>query len=218
MSDVVRGAVEAFGVVHSLKNHVSSLRVLMGLIEPRLSGSDYEKYHRLMKRELEDISQLILCIQDGRDPDRQQVNLKDLLKDLHSLMAPRSQLARVDTELVLPEDLPDIRGNLLFLAEAFRNVWENAIEALERGGKLRITAGKSQDTRGRPAVEVTFEDNGPGIPPAILSHITTPFVTTKQHGMGLGLSTARSIVERHGGELDISSGPWGTSVTFRLPV
>ncbi|HHY35524.1 MAG TPA: hypothetical protein GX510_07845 [Firmicutes bacterium] len=217
MSDVVGGAVEAFGVVHSLKNHISSLRVLIGLIEPGLSGSDYEKYHRLIKRELEDISQLMLCIQNGRDPDRQQVNLKDLLKDLYALMAPRSQLAGVDTELELPGDLPEIPGNLLFLAEAFRNVWENAIEAMEQGGKLKITAGKSQDTEGRPVVEVTFKDNGPGIPQAILSCIATPFVTTKQHGMGLGLSTARSIVGKHGGELAISSGPWGTSVTFRLP-
>jgi len=217
MSDVVGGAVEAFGVVHSLKNHISSLRVLISLIEPGLSGSDYEKYHRLMKRELEDISQLMLCIQNGRDPDRQQVNLKDLLKDLYSLMAPRSELAGVDTELELPEDLPEIRGNLLFLAEAFRNVWENAIEAMEQGGKLKITAGKSQDPKGSPVIEVTFKDNGPGIPTAMLSHIATPFVTTKQHGMGLGLSTARSIAAKHGGELVISSGPWGTSVTFRLP-
>lgn len=217
MRDVVKEAAETFGVVHSLKNHVASLRVLMGLIEPALSGSDYEKYHRLMKRELEDISQLMLCIQNGRDPDSQQVNLRDLLKDLYALMAPRSELAGVDTELELPGDLPEIPGNLLFLAEAFRNVWENAIEAMERGGKLEITAAKSQDPAGHPVIEVTFKDNGPGIPATILSRIATPFVTTKQEGMGLGLSTARSIAEKHGGELVISSGPWGTSVTFRLP-
>jgi signal transduction histidine kinase len=213
--DVV--GVEDFGVMHSLKNHIFSLRVLIGLIEPGIAGSGYEKYHRLMKRELEDIAQLILCIQNGIDRNRQQVNVKDLLKDLFSLMAPRSELSGVETELDLPDNLPEIRGNLLLLAEAFRNVWENAIEAMDRGGTLRISAAISHDREGRPFVEVTFKDNGPGIPEEIASSIATPFLTTKQHGMGLGLSTAKSVAQKHGGELLISSGSWGTSVTFRLP-
>lgn len=219
MSDPLKESADAFSIAHSLKNHIASLRILTCLIEPALSGTTYEKYHRLMKRELDDLSELLLCLQDGSEGAgrfQKRVDLRNLLEELSALMSPRSELAGVTVELDLQEDLPDIPGDFLFLAEAFRNVWENAIEAMRNGGTLKVSARRSKTEKGN-AVEVVFQDNGPGIPEFLLSRIATPFVTTKQHGMGLGLSTAKSIAAQHGGELLIASDGSGTTVTFKLP-
>ena len=71
----------------------------------------------------------------------------------------------------------------------------------------------------RDAVKVVVEDSGPGIDPEQLDHIFDAFVTTKAHGMGLGLAICRTIVERHGGQLSaVSDGKTGTLFQFHLPI
>ena len=67
-------------------------------------------------------------------------------------------------------------------------------------------------------VEISFADNGPGIPANILPHVTEPLFSTKTFGTGLGLPTVQHIVEEHGGSLRIDSTPGqGTQVILRLP-
>ena len=68
-------------------------------------------------------------------------------------------------------------------------------------------------------VVVRVEDTGPGLPPGLENQIFEPFVSTKDAGLGLGLSISRRIVETHGGSIDARSGPAGGGVfTVRLPV
>jgi len=72
---------------------------------------------------------------------------------------------------------------------------------------------------GREAIAVAVEDSGPGIDPKRLDDIFGAFVTTKPHGMGLGLAICRMIIEHHGGELTASSdGKSGASLRFVLPI
>ena len=67
-------------------------------------------------------------------------------------------------------------------------------------------------------IEARFSDTGPGIPPADLPHIFEPFYTTKAEGTGLGLAISYSIIERHGGVLQVdSTRGQGTTFTLRLP-
>jgi signal transduction histidine kinase len=79
---------------------------------------------------------------------------------------------------------------------------------------LRVTTAR----RG-PNIAVAVEDSGPGIPPQKLDSIFTTFLTTKPHGMGLGLAICRMIVEQHGGQLTASSdGKNGAVFQFLLPI
>ena len=82
----------------------------------------------------------------------------------------------------------------------------NAVEAMPRGGRLRISTEWEAATS---KVRVRVLDNGVGIPPDVLPHIFEPFFTTKedQHQTGLGLAVARNIVEQHGGTLTVRSAP-----------
>ncbi|HET6437778.1 MAG TPA: ATP-binding protein [Anaeromyxobacter sp.] len=111
--------------------------------------------------------------------------------------------------------LPPVRADFGQLRQACVNVIMNACEALPRGGRLSV---ESRVVTGGGAVELFFQDDGPGIPPERLPRIFDPFFTTKEKGTGLGLSVVYGIVERHGGTIDIRSAPGqGTSVTIRIP-
>jgi signal transduction histidine kinase len=104
------------------------------------------------------------------------------------------------------------------LREVIFNLVDNALEAMgtttDQGRVLRVTT----ELRGRDAIAVTVEDSGPGIASQKLDSIFTAFLTTKSHGMGLGLAICRMIVEQHGGQLTASSdGKSGALFQFVLP-
>jgi signal transduction histidine kinase len=94
------------------------------------------------------------------------------------------------------------------------NLVLNACQAMgEKGGKLMVTA-TTQDSQ----VVLTVEDNGPGIPAAILRKVFDPFYTTKATGTGLGLFVTQRIVKAHGGTIELESTEGkGTCFTICLP-
>ena len=103
------------------------------------------------------------------------------------------------------------------LRQVFTNLISNAIDAMDKGGLLRITAGSDNDV-----VKVTITDTGPGIPPEELGKIFDQFYTTKgEHGTGVGLWVAKGIVERFGGSILVSScvepSQSGSCFTVTLP-
>jgi signal transduction histidine kinase len=108
--------------------------------------------------------------------------------------------AGVKLVLELADGLPPARGSLAEMEQLFLNLATNAIEAMPRGGTLRIAM---QAEAGRIQAEV--EDTGRGIPAAQLAQVEEPFVTTKENGTGLGLPTCRSILSGIGGDMTLSS-------------
>ena len=112
--------------------------------------------------------------------------------------------------------LPPVRADFGQLRQAFANLIINALDAMPKGGTLRIHAAPMADRR---HVEITIADTGCGIPAELLTKVLDPFFTTKEKGTGLGLSVVYGVVGRHGGKLEITSAPdAGTTVTIRLPV
>ena len=90
--------------------------------------------------------------------------------------------------------------------QVFRNVLENSLSACD--DPVRITVCAADVTlMGAAAIEITFRDNGPGIPEAQRARVFDPFFTTKTKGTGLGLAIARRLVEAHGGRLELGSRP-----------
>ena len=113
-------------------------------------------------------------------------------------------------------DVPDVRCVPAELNQVFINLMMNAIDVLAPGGNLWL--GLACDDG---EVRVDIRDDGPGIAPEVLPHLFEPFVTTKEagRGTGLGLAISRAIVGRHGGRIDVVTGPGqGTAFTVRLPV
>lgn len=99
------------------------------------------------------------------------------------------------------------------LRQAVLNVCLNAVEAMQDGGVLLLRLSADENH-----VMLDVVDNGPGIPPELLSRIFDPYFTTKSQGTGLGLVIVMNIVEAHGGSVQVTSEPdQGTTVHFSLP-
>jgi PAS domain S-box-containing protein len=114
------------------------------------------------------------------------------------------------------DDLPVIQAWAGELNQVWTNLIDNAIDAMDGDGTLTVRARRED-----PWVVVEIEDDGPGIPEAIRSEIFDPFFTTKApgEGTGLGLNISRNlVVQRHRGEISVTSEPGRTRFTVRLPV
>lgn len=116
--------------------------------------------------------------------------------------------APVEVERAFAADLPSILADGDLLERVFTNLVLNAYEAMgPSGGKLRVFAVPSKD--GKRGVEITFEDTGPGIPAALREQIFNPFFTTKETGVGLGLSIVSKIIDAHRGSIRVAGEPGG---------
>jgi len=125
----------------------------------------------------------------------------------------------VEIEKQFANTLPVVRGDVIHLQQVLLNLILNGMEAMSESSESnrRLTIRTAYDGKGN--VEVAVEDSGPGIPSERLPRLFDSFFTTKTHGMGLGLSIVRSIVEAHGGRIwaeNNSSG--GACFRFTLPV
>jgi len=111
-----------------------------------------------------------------------------------------------------PEDLP-VEVDPDRFAQILLNLYLNALQAMEKGGTLRIEAFRQGE---RTVFAVS--DSGTGILPEHLPNIFDPYFTTKPGGVGLGLANVHKLVEAHGGEIEVESSPeQGTSFTIRIP-
>jgi len=152
--------------------------------------------------------------QPGSSPQR--VDLGELLREIAKLTAPKwrdapQQEGRPITLHVETESDLVIEGWPEELREALTNLVFNAVDAMPRGGTIRLASNRSGDE-----VEVLVADDGVGMPPEVQRRVFEPFFTTKgDRGSGLGLSIVYATVERHRGRIALTSAP-GSGTTFRL--
>ncbi|MFW5658893.1 MAG: sensor histidine kinase [Bacteroidota bacterium] len=123
----------------------------------------------------------------------------------------------VDVYTDFPEKSPRMVGFPDELTQVWTNIIHNAVEAMNAQGELRI--GLSEDLSKNTAT-VSITDNGPGIPDDIQQRIFEPFFTTKDYGKGtgLGLDIVKKIVDKHKGEISVSSEPGRTQFVIELPL
>jgi signal transduction histidine kinase len=121
----------------------------------------------------------------------------------------------------LAADLPSVLGVRAQLQQVALNLIMNGVEAMadlsDRSRELVIRSQR-QELDGGPGVVVAVQDAGPGIADEIRDHLFEPFYSTKSHGLGMGLSISRSIIQTHGGRLwaTANAGP-GATFQFVLP-
>jgi C4-dicarboxylate-specific signal transduction histidine kinase len=146
------------------------------------------------------------------------LSVKDLVREVLTLIHGDLERRQISLRSELHDALPKITGERVPLQQVLLNLIMNAAEAMSavngRERLLTIQAALNE----QKSVRVTVEDTGCGIDQAHLDRIFDPFFTTKSHGMGLGLSICRSIVEAHGGKLwALRRSPFGTAFHLTLP-
>ncbi len=217
------------GVAHELNNPLASAKSLVQSVAEDLedagSAGDSEatlaEELRFVDRELgraRDIVASLLGLSRQSQTYTEKVDLNAAVQDSLRLLYNQYKNMKIDIVTELAPDLPLIEGNFSNLGQVVLNIVKNAVQAIgEEDGRIRLTT-RSRESSGQVVFECT--DSGPGVAPGLRKDIFKPFFTTKPpgKGTGLGLYLCHEIVQRHGGDLCITSGrERGACFTVRLP-
>lgn len=213
----------AAGVAHEVGNPLNSINIHLQLMQRRLAklaGSpEREKLAESVDvcaaeiRRLDDILKHFLDAIRPRAPDLSDVNLLKVVGEVLALQREQMTQLGIRVEMNLRADIPSISGDFNQIKQVFFNLLKNAMEAMDRGGVITLSAEADDEF-----VCVAVRDTGVGMEREAVSRIFDPFFTTKEGGHGLGMMIVMRILRAHGAQIDVDSAPGeGTTVTLRFP-
>ncbi len=223
----------AAGVAHELNNPLSSVAGFAEALQRRteeLPGggcgvAECQEYLGLIQSEVARAATIVRRLLDyarQREPTAEPVDVARVAREAAAFVERQARLANREIRVAAPDGTCEVLGDGPMLQQVFLNLLTNALDAVEAGGDVSLSVRCRPDAAGGPGwVEVLVRDTGSGIPPETLARVFDPFFTTKEvgKGTGLGLAISQSIVEQHGGSIEITSpgAGRGTSVRVRLP-
>jgi signal transduction histidine kinase len=165
-------------------------------------------------RRASDVIREIRALSRKQLPESRPVDLNDVVRDVMTLVTADARRRNVELQVDLGAPLPLVNGDRTQLRQVVLNLALNSLEALgsDRPGDRLVRIRTAANGAG---VELTVSDTGPGLDEGQLSHMFESFFTTKQEGLGLGLSIVRSIVEAHVGRVAAENNR-GRGATFRV--
>jgi signal transduction histidine kinase len=211
------------GVAHEIGNPLAAIRGLLDLLQMGdLDPEEEREFIGRIQRETERIHRTIRDLLDfsrSEPADKGRIessaDLAEVVSNTVKLLDRQNRFREIELALALDHDLPRVRGDEERLRQLLLNLLFNAADALGGKGRVEVRA-----TNGGGVVQLTVEDDGPGIDREILTQIFDPFVTTKLagQGTGLGLAVCHTIVERLGGSIAAANRKQGGAVfEVRLP-
>ncbi len=218
------GAV-AGGLVHEIRNPLSTLRLNLQLMEEDWEGDPDSRAVRTLERiqtlrrevsRLEDVLNDFLRYAGMRRLDLAEADLNRVIEETATFFAPECVRARVDLAFYPDLRLPLMRLDERLFKQALMNLLLNAVQAMEgRPGSQLYVRTRLEGDQAR----VDVIDNGPGIPEGIRERVWDVYFSGRKGGTGLGLPTARRIVEEHGGTLRFATEVGkGTDFQMVLPL
>jgi len=200
-------------LAHDLRNPLSVMKMSIDLIkqhpaDAKLSDGVIIKRLDLIEKSIERISHQVddvLGYVRNSPLKLELVSLRNLiLGSIDKINVPG------DVQVTVAAHDEKINCDIIKMDAVFINLIINAIQSMERGGKIEIKIYSQYDD-----VLIDFIDSGSGIPEDSIAKIFEPLFTTKQKGTGLGLASCKNIVEQHGGKITVKNNP--TTFTIRLP-
>ena len=146
--------------------------------------------------------------------DKKPIDLHAVINESLALVAHDMRARQIEATVNLSSNPCVINGDQVLLQQVLVNLVMNAMDAMAETPPARRRVTISSEVRAAD-VEVSVRDTGPGLPADIIGTLFTPFVTTKSHGLGIGLTIARTIVDAHGGTIDARNNPEG-GATFTV--
>lgn len=206
---------------HEFRNPLTAIKGFISLLEKNLELDDQSNYYfSIINKEmgsLEDkVSQfLYLSKMNGLNDDIIVFDLPATIQEMIHFMYPRflGEAIKVETDMV---KVLNASGVVEQIKQVILNIMNNAVEELieYNGGRIiKVTAHQIDNT-----ACVTIKNNGRKIPSHILENIFQPFISTKELGTGLGLAVCKDIIEKHGGEITVTSKEGETAFQFTVPL
>ena len=197
-------------------NYVEASRVLLdGPAPPVPKVSDFlSKAHAQTLRAGEIIQRLRQLFQK-RETDYRREAVNKVVEEASALALVGAKEANVQVHVDLAPDLPSVCIDKIQIQQVVLNLVRNAVEAMAEVGVRKLTI---RTERMDGVVRISIADTGPGLADHVRESLFQPFVTTKEKGMGIGLSVCHAIVEAHGGTIEAAAnGTGGTTFTFGVP-
>jgi PAS domain S-box-containing protein len=196
----------ASGVAHEIRNPINAI----GMIAQRLDKEfkvekDSEEYHsitNLLRSEVTRINKIIsqfLSYAKPLDIQTKKVNAKEFFDDIYRLFSEQAKLKKVEFKKLSDQSI-EITIDPELIKQSLMNLVQNAIDAVDKGGKIEINYFKKANN-----LIIEINDNGKGIPEKIKNKIFDLYYTTKPEGTGLGLSIVQKIIAEHEGTIEVLS-------------
>jgi len=198
------------GVAHEVNNPLAGITNYLALLEREDSDPQRRKeYLELIRHgfaRIQTIVRDLLSFARPPKPRREAIELAGVLDRVYRVTHHDRGFREIRWSATVDSGCPQIWGDPFALEQVLLNLALNARDAMTsssagRGGPREITIHAGADGDSADRVRITFEDTGPGIPPAALQRIFEPFFTTRETGTGLGLSVTASILSAHGGSI-----------------
>jgi two-component system, NtrC family, nitrogen regulation sensor histidine kinase GlnL len=216
------------GLAHEIKNPLGGIRGAAQLLEREYPDNEHQEYTRVIIREADRLQNLVdRMLGPNRLPQKGMVNVHEMLEHVRQLLEAEAD-AGVDVIRDYDPSIPELLADREQLIQATLNVGRNALQALAGGAPggdgvivLRTRMRRQLTINGRRhrlVVQLDIEDNGPGIPSALMDKIFYPMVTTRASGTGLGLPIAQYLIHSHRGLIECQSQPGRTVFSLMLPL
>jgi signal transduction histidine kinase len=199
----------AGGLAHEIRNPLSTIRMNLDLLAEELRGSEEQRDRRMLQKlervrkeshRLEDLLEDFLRFLRLKNLPLAPTDLNAVVEELCDFFEPQAAAQGIVVRRHLAGDLPAVPLDADLFKQALFNLVRNAELAMPDGGELMLSTRAEGE-----GVVLEVTDTGCGIPPASLERVFDAFYSTRPGGSGLGLPTARRIVEAHGGSIAVAS-------------
>jgi len=210
-------------LAHEVRNPLSSLDIHVQLLQEDLTQPEPAMRDKMAGRlniirgelkRLEEIVENFLRLSGPSALTLGEVDVGQLLQHVIELIGPEAASRQIEVSVDLPSSVRPLLADAGQLTQAVLNVVLNALQAVQRQGRIWLAARPG----GGELLLIEVRDSGPGVPSQNRAAVFEPYFTTKEDGTGLGLWIAQQIVAAHGGTIQVENAPEGGAVfTFRLP-
>lgn len=204
-------------VAQEVKNPLVAINTFAQLLPRKYESPDFRtQFSEVVQKEVARINRVVETLYDFARPPRltrQRSSVNEIVTNVLNTFEEKFRDVKIDLMTDLDMSNPVAELDPLYFAQALHNVVQNAFEMMPDGGKLKV-ATRAHGTN----CEVTVSDTGPGIESENAPLIFLPFFSTRETGMGLGLSVAQRIMRQHDGDLQLVSSQAGSTFVFTLPL
>lgn len=206
----------AAGLAHEIRNPLASIMGFVHLLRGQVTSGTEGRYLDIVNTELNSLNKMVsqfVLMAKPSNPQKRLCSVNVLVTDTVQLMNSQAILKSVKIETALPEREMSTFIDEAQIKQVLVNLIQNAIDAVPPQGTIQVSA---EEHGGQIAIRII--DNGSGMEEELVQQILTPFFSTKDNGLGLGLPISYRIIENHNGKIDINSKPGvGTTFSILLP-